>query len=65
MTSKAFALADHQIAHIYIADPALQPKVREIVEQLPGIERVYDYSNKSEAGLDHARSGELVAIADT
>jgi predicted AlkP superfamily pyrophosphatase or phosphodiesterase len=63
MTSKAFALADHQIAHIYVADPALQPKVRAIVEQLPGVERVYDASDKSTAGLDHARSGELVAIA--
>lgn len=64
MTSKAFALSDHQIAHIYVADPALQPKVREIVERLPGIERVYGASDKSEIGLDHARAGELVAIAD-
>jgi predicted AlkP superfamily pyrophosphatase or phosphodiesterase len=62
--SKAFAVADHQIAHVYVADPALQPKVREVLEGLPGIERVHDAADKHVLGLDHPRSGELVAIAD-
>ena len=64
MRSKAFALADHQVAHIYVADPALLPKVREIVEALPGVERVYDDADKGAIGLDHPRSGELIAMAD-
>ena len=61
--SKAFALADHQIAHIYISDPALIAQVKAIVEALPGVERVLDADGKRAMGLDHARSGELVAIA--
>ena len=38
--SKAFAVADHQVAHIYVADPALAPRVREIVEAQPGVSEV-------------------------
>ena len=41
MASRAFALSDHQIAHIYVADPGLLPKVRSLVEGLPGVEHVY------------------------
>ena len=62
--SKAFAVADHQIAHIYVADPQLQPKVKAIVAALSGVERVFDASDKREIGLDHPRSGELFAIAE-
>jgi predicted AlkP superfamily pyrophosphatase or phosphodiesterase len=62
--SKAFAVADHQIAHVYVSDPALQPKVREVLQALPGIERVYDANDKHVLHLDHPRAGELVAMAD-
>jgi predicted AlkP superfamily pyrophosphatase or phosphodiesterase len=61
--SRAFAVADHQIAHIYISDPALIPEVKVLVESLPGVEQVLDEHGKRQRGLDHARSGELVAIA--
>lgn len=64
MASKAFAVADHQIAHIYVADPQLQPKVRALLQELPGIERIYDAADKASIGLDHPRAGELVAISD-
>jgi predicted AlkP superfamily pyrophosphatase or phosphodiesterase len=64
MASRAFALSDHQIAHIYVADPALLPTVRDLVEGLPGVEHVYGGSERTAIGLDHARSGELVAMAD-
>jgi predicted AlkP superfamily pyrophosphatase or phosphodiesterase len=62
--SKAFAVADHQIAHVYVSDPQLLPKVREVLQGLPGIERIYDATDKHELQLDHPRSGELVAMAD-
>jgi predicted AlkP superfamily pyrophosphatase or phosphodiesterase len=64
MASRAFALSDHQIAHIYVSDPASLPKVRSLVEDLPGVERVYGGSERDAIGLGHSRSGELVAIAD-
>lgn len=61
--SRAFAIADHQIAHVYVAEPALVPKVQRILERLDGVDRVLDEEGKREFGLDHPRSGELVALA--
>ncbi len=62
--SRAFAVADHQIAHVYVRDPADLSRVRDLLAKEPGIERVLDESGKRELGLDHPRSGELVAIAE-
>src|SRR6185437_6221605 len=64
IASRAFALSDHQIAHVYVSDPESLPKVRNLIEGLPGVERVYSGEERGAIGLDHARSGELVAIAD-
>jgi predicted AlkP superfamily pyrophosphatase or phosphodiesterase len=61
--SDAFAVADHQLAHVYVARPELVPEVAACLRALPGVERVLDDAGKHEAGLDHARSGELVAVA--
>jgi predicted AlkP superfamily pyrophosphatase or phosphodiesterase len=61
--SDAFAVADHQIAHVYVARPELVGEVAETLRKLPGVERVLDETGKRELGLDHPRSGELVAIA--
>jgi predicted AlkP superfamily pyrophosphatase or phosphodiesterase len=61
--SDAFALSDHQIAHVYVAKPELLQEVRAIVASLPGVERVLDRSEQSALGIDHERSGELVALA--
>jgi predicted AlkP superfamily pyrophosphatase or phosphodiesterase len=62
--SRAFAVADHQLAHVYVRDPADLARVRQLLEKEPGIERVLDEAGKREVGLDHPRSGELVAIAE-
>jgi predicted AlkP superfamily pyrophosphatase or phosphodiesterase len=59
----AWALADHQVAHIYVQKPELLAKVRAVLEATPGVERVLDEDGKRTAGLDHARSGDLVAVA--
>jgi predicted AlkP superfamily pyrophosphatase or phosphodiesterase len=61
--SDAFAVADHQLAHVYVARPELVPAVAACLAALPGVETVLDDAGKRAAGLDHARSGELVAIA--
>jgi len=65
IASRAFALSDHQIAHVYVSDPELLRKVRSLIEVLPGVEHVYGGDEKRAIGLDHARSGELVALADS
>jgi len=61
--SDAFAVADHQVAHVYVAQPALVPEVAACLASLPGVETVLDKTGQRAAGLDHPRSGELVAIA--
>jgi predicted AlkP superfamily pyrophosphatase or phosphodiesterase len=62
--SQAFAVADHQVAHVYVARPERVAEVARLLRALPGVERVLDADGKREFGLDHPRSGELVAIAD-
>lgn len=62
--SDAFALADHQIAHIYINNPSVTDQVKTLVQGLDGVERVLDERTKKDHGLDHPRSGELVAITE-
>jgi predicted AlkP superfamily pyrophosphatase or phosphodiesterase len=62
--SKAFAVADHQIAHLYINDPSVSVKVRAIVEKVPGIELILNREEQARYGIDHERAGELVLMAD-
>ncbi len=62
--SKAFAVADHQIAHIYINDKSLIPEIKKMMEEADGVEYVLDEEGKKKNGLDHERSGDLIAIAN-
>jgi len=61
--SAAFAVADHQIAHVYVNDRSRLHAVRALLEELEGVERVLDDAGKQAMGLDHERAGELVAIS--
>jgi predicted AlkP superfamily pyrophosphatase or phosphodiesterase len=61
--STAFALADHQVAHIYVQSPERVAEVRELIAGLDGVEAVLDEDGKREAGIDHPRAGELVAVS--
>ncbi|MBO0930557.1 alkaline phosphatase family protein [Fibrella aquatilis] len=61
--SAAFAAPDHQIAHVYVSDPANVPRVKALIEALPGVAEVLDEAGKQAHHLDHERSGDLVAVA--
>ena len=61
--SRVFAVADHQVAHIYVNDPALLGEVRATLAGIPGVAEVWDANGKRTAGLDHPRAGDLVAVA--
>jgi predicted AlkP superfamily pyrophosphatase or phosphodiesterase len=61
--SRAFAVADHQVAHIYLNDLSIANKVRAAMEAEPGVERVLDSAAQRELGLRHPRAGDLIAIA--
>jgi predicted AlkP superfamily pyrophosphatase or phosphodiesterase len=63
-TSRAFAVADHQVAHVYVRDPADVAAVAKLCADLPGVAQVLDDAGKAGHGLDHPRSGELVLVAE-
>ena len=62
-SSRVFAVTDHQVAHIYINDPALTGEARALLEGTGGVDRVLGPSEKAAAGIDHPRAGELIAVA--
>lgn len=62
--SPAFAVADHQVAHIYLNDPTLLPNVRALIEKVPGVQLVLDREQQKAYHLDHPRTGDLVVMAD-
>ncbi len=62
--SSAFALADHQLAHIYINKEEDIPVVKKLLEETPGIAEVWGEEEKIVNGINHERSGELIAIAE-
>lgn len=62
--SKAFATADHQIAHVYVNDPSKKEAVRAILEKIQGVALVLDETTKQEYHINHERSGDFVLMAD-
>jgi predicted AlkP superfamily pyrophosphatase or phosphodiesterase len=64
IASRAFAVADHQFAHVYVAEPSSIEPVRRVLEGLTGVAEVLGHEGKAAYGLDHPRSGELVAISE-
>lgn len=62
--SKAFVVADHQIAHVYINDPSVTEQVKKILKNTPGIALVLDAEGKKAHGMDHERAGDFVLVAE-
>jgi predicted AlkP superfamily pyrophosphatase or phosphodiesterase len=60
--SRAFAVVDHQVAHVYVRDPTDLRGVREALGDQDGV-RVLDRAAQRSLGVDHPRAGELVLIA--
>jgi predicted AlkP superfamily pyrophosphatase or phosphodiesterase len=63
-SSRALAVADHQVAHVYVNDRRDLAAAREAVSDLPGVAEILDDEGKRAAGLDHARAGDLVLVAE-
>ena len=61
--SRVFAVADHQVAHIYLNDRALEKSVRDVLEKTPGVGEILGLAEKTAAGIDHLRAGDLMAVA--
>jgi predicted AlkP superfamily pyrophosphatase or phosphodiesterase len=62
--SRAFAVCDHQLAHVYVHDPADRERARACLSRLPGVERVLGPEEHAAIGLAHPRSGELILLAE-
>jgi predicted AlkP superfamily pyrophosphatase or phosphodiesterase len=58
--SRAFAVVDHQVAHIYTKDEAAKQQALEVLRDVPGVESI---QTSAAAGLDHKRAGDLIAVA--
>ena len=61
--SRAFAVVDHQIAHVYVQDANDIPRVRELLAPVPGVAKVLAGEERAEWHLDHPRSGEVIALS--
>jgi predicted AlkP superfamily pyrophosphatase or phosphodiesterase len=61
--SRAWAMVDHQIAHVFIKNSADIPLVKAALEKDPLIESIYAGEDRHQIGLNHPRSGELVLIS--
>ncbi len=62
--SPAFAVADHQIAHVYVRDPANIETVAKLFEGREGTRQVLRGKERADAGLDHERAGDIVLVAE-
>jgi predicted AlkP superfamily pyrophosphatase or phosphodiesterase len=62
-SSKAFAMVDHQVAHIYIKEN-YRNSVKKILEGIKGVDLILDDELKQRFRINHARSGDLIAVSD-
>jgi predicted AlkP superfamily pyrophosphatase or phosphodiesterase len=62
--SRAFGVADHQAAHVYVKDPNDVARYKALCLDIPGVEQALDRDEQAKVGLDHPRAGELVLVAD-
>ena len=62
--SRAFAVADHQVAHVYVANPEDRAAVQKLIAGLDGVDLVLDEEGKRKNHLNHDRAGDFVVIAD-
>jgi hypothetical protein len=62
-TSRAFAVCDNQVAHVYVARSEDISAVRKVLEATSGVQAVLDREAQVGLGIAHPRSGELIATA--
>jgi predicted AlkP superfamily pyrophosphatase or phosphodiesterase len=62
--SRALAVCDHQLAHVYCREDADVPRARDALAGLPGVARIYSGQERSDLDLAHPRSGELIALSE-
>lgn len=61
--SRAFAVADHQVAHVYVQRSEDIKAIRLLLNQTDGVDLILDRQEQRQFGIEHERSGELVVVA--
>ena len=62
--SRAWAMVDHQLAHVFVTDSDDVPRVAELLRNANGVGEVYSGPERERVHLDHRRSGEVVLLAE-
>ncbi|MCA9212772.1 MAG: alkaline phosphatase family protein, partial [Planctomycetales bacterium] len=61
--SRAFAVCDQQVAHVYVNDKSAYAQIEKMLASVDGVDRVFNRERMKEMGLDHNRSGEFLLVA--
>ncbi len=61
--SRAFAIADHQVAHVYVNDPSIRNDVRTLLEKTPGVDEVRAAADVWKTGVATDRAGDYIVIS--
>lgn len=62
-TSRAFAMVDHEVAHVYVRHPSDIEATRTALAGLEAIDTIMDVPAQHEAGIAHPHGGELLLRA--
>jgi hypothetical protein len=62
--SRAFAVVDHQLAHVYVRDAGDITRVRDVLAPIPGVAKVLAGEERASIHLDHERSGDIVVLSE-
>ena len=60
--SPAFAMVDHQIAHVY-TKAGYESTVQRVLEQVDGIDMLLNGESKKRFRVNHPRSGDFIAVS--
>jgi predicted AlkP superfamily pyrophosphatase or phosphodiesterase len=56
---RAFSVADHQVAHVYVNDRSILDEVKSLLENTPGVDEI----RIPESGLGAVRGGDFIAVS--
>ncbi|WP_318312521.1 alkaline phosphatase family protein [Flagellimonas crocea] len=62
--SDVFAVADHQIAHVYAKESVDLDKLYAYLKTIPGVEKVITKKEREAYHLEHDRAGDFILVAD-
>ncbi len=63
-SAPAFAMVDHQIAHVFCRDEKSTAQAADALANMVGVSDILDRGAQKKHGLDHRNSGDLVLVAE-